>query len=230
MGATGLLLCVFLVLHLAGNLNVYGGPEVFNGYAQKLHSLGPLLVLAEIGLLILFVIHIAVAVALTTANRAARGAAGYERHQPKQHDSPLSSQPRRWMLVSGGIVLLFLIYHVAGMKFGLMDGVAVVSDPSVFETAPTAPQDVEPSEYRRLVGILSSPLSVIIYLVGVIILGFHLSHGFASGFRSLGIAHPRYTPMLRTLGLIFAIVMTIGFASIPIYILLSGGGLTTPSG
>lgn len=230
MGVTGLLLCVFLVLHLAGNLNVYGGPEVFNAYARKLHSLGPLLILAEIGLLIVFVVHVVVAVMLTGANRSARGRVGYEQRQPKQHDTPLSSKPRRWMLVSGGIVLLFLIYHVAGMKFGLTDGVAVVSDPSVFETATSATDSAEPSQYRRLVGILSSPLSAIVYLVGVVILGFHLSHGFASGFRSLGIAHPRYTPMLRQLGIIFAIVMTIGFASIPIYILVFGGGLPASGG
>ena len=225
MGASGLLLCGFLITHLAGNLYVFLGPEAFNGYAAKLHALGPVLVVLEIGLFALLLLHIVVSITLTLSNRSARGARGYEMQESKQDVSVLNMAPRSWMFVSGGIVFLFLVIHVAGMKFGLMDGVHVFSDPAIFNTT-TSDTDVEdvvekigePAPYRRVVGILRSPVSAAIYVVGVVVLGFHLSHGFASAFRSLGIVHPRYTPIIRKLGVIFAVVITIGFASIPIYI------------
>lgn len=244
MGATGLLLCGFLVAHLAGNLNIFLGEEMFNTYAEKLHSLGPLLVVAEIGLFVLFLVHILVAFALTMSNRAARGSRGYEVKTTKQEDAALNLQPRSWMVISGAIVLFFLVYHVAGMKFGIMDDSAVMADPSMFEPRPSVYdpaltsndlEDVvdkigEPAPFQRVVGILRSPVSAAIYVVGVIILGFHLSHGFSSAFRSLGLAHPRYTPVIRNLGVLFAVLMTVGFASIPLYIFFMNVGVSSSGG
>ena len=225
MGITGLLLCGFLVTHLAGNLNVFLGPTVFNGYADKLHALGPLLVVLEIGLFAVLLLHIVVSILLTISNRSARGERGYELKESKQDVSVLNAAPRTWMFISGGIVLVFLIYHVAGMKFGLMDGAELLSDPGIFRSSEAVEESEEALDkigeippYRRVVGILRSPISAAVYVIGVVVLGFHLSHGFASAFRSLGIVHPRYTPLIYRLGLFFAVVITVGFASIPLYI------------
>ena len=237
MGATGLLLCGFLVTHLAGNLNIFLGEETFNAYAEKLHSLGPLLVVAEIGLFALFLIHILVAISLAISNTAARGPRGYELKTSKQDDSALNFQPRSWMVISGLIVLFFLVYHVAGMKFGVMDDSAIMADPSIFAPSQASDdlEDVvdkigEPAPFQRVVGILRSPVSAAVYVVGVVILGFHLSHGFSSSFRSLGLVHPRYTPVIRKLGVLFAVLMTIGFASIPLYIWFMNVGISSSGG
>lgn len=225
MGATGLALCGFLVTHLAGNLLVYDGQATYNAYSAKLHSYGPLLWVAEIGLLALFVLHIFLAVTLTVANRKARGRYGYEVKESKQDTSVLNAAPRSWMFVSGTIILLFLLYHLAGMRFGLMDNSKVLADAAISEgnveeygvgESKTGLPALYP--YQRVIAIFRSPLSAVIYVVGVLFLGFHLSHGFASAFRSLGIAHPVYTPLIYRLGLVFSVVITVGFASIPIWV------------
>lgn len=225
MGATGLLLCGFLVTHLLGNLLVYEGQGAMNAYEAKLHSLGPLLWVAEIGLLVLFLLHILLAVLLTVENRKARGRYGYDQKATKQNVSVLNAAPRSWMFVSGAVVLAFLLYHLAGMRFGLMDNSKVFADLAIekgAEGAYAAGQSVTGAPalhaYERVVAVLRSPVSAVVYVVGILFLGFHLSHGFASAFRSLGLAHPVYTPIIYRLGLIFAVVITVGFASIPVWI------------
>jgi succinate dehydrogenase / fumarate reductase cytochrome b subunit len=225
MGATGLLLCGFLVAHLAGNLLIFEGQKAYNAYEAKLHSFGALLWVAEIALLALFVIHILLAVTLTWANRKARGRNGYEIKESKQDTSVLNAAPRSWMFVSGLVVLVFLVYHVAGSRFGLMDESRTLSRLAI-EHGSVAEYGADESRtglpsihgYERMIAILRSPISAVVYLVGLTFLGFHLSHGFASAFRSLGIAHPIYTPWIYRFGLVFAAVIAIGFALIPIWI------------
>lgn len=225
MGATGLLLCGFLVTHLAGNLLVFQGQGAMNAYEAKLRSLGPLLWVAEIGLLVLFLLHIALAVLLTIDNRKARGRYGYDKKETKQDVSLLNAAPRSWMFLSGAVVLFFLLYHLAGMRFGLMDESPVLADLAIEEGAEDAYSVRESATgapalhaYERVVAILRSPVSAVIYVVGILFLGFHLSHGFASAFRSLGLAHPVYSPLIYRLGLVFAFVITVGFASIPAWV------------
>ncbi len=225
IAATGLLLCGFLVTHLAGNLIIYQGQAAYNAYEAKLHSFGPLLWVAEIGLLILFLLHIGLTISVTILNRRARGDQNYHRFESKQNTSVLNAAPRTWMFISGAVVLFFLIYHVAGMRFGLMDESPVLAEialeeGTVDEYAASESATGLPAihGYERVVSILRSPVSVVVYLVGITMLGFHLSHGFASAFRSLGLAHPKYTPWIYRLGLAFAIVIAVGFLSIPIWI------------
>ncbi|MBA3313672.1 MAG: succinate dehydrogenase cytochrome b subunit [Planctomycetaceae bacterium] len=225
MGVTGLLLCGFLATHLAGNLLIFQGQEAYNAYEAKLHAFGPLLWAAEIGLLALFVVHLILAVTLTVANRRARGRDGYEVKESKQDTSVLNAAPRSWMFVSGSVVLVFLVYHVAGSRFGLMDesptlARLAIEEGSVEEYGAAESRTGLPAifGYERMVAILRSPVSAVVYLIGLAFLGFHLSHGFASAFRSLGIAHPIYTPWIYRIGLAFAVVISVGFASIPIWI------------
>ena len=221
MGMTGLLLCGFLVTHLSGNLLIFRGADAYNEYAAKLHSLGPLLWAAEIGLLVLFVVHIGLAIWLTVENRAARGRQGYENRDSKQNTSILNAAPRSWMFISGSVVLVFLLLHLADMRFGLRDTFTDFAYPAEFNEGPEGSFDAgrpEVLRYERSIAILRTPLSATVYVVGVLFLGFHLSHGFASAFRSLGVAHPVYTPIIYYVGIAFSVIIAVGFASLPIYV------------
>ncbi len=212
MGITGLLLCGFLVVHLAGNLLVYVGADAYNKYAKELHSM-MLLPVAETGLFLLLFAHIALAFKLTRDNQRARQIS-YQETQSKiqEKPSPFSQTPMGntsgWMFISGSIILIFLVIHMIDMKLHW--------NPSVDYTVETPVGVVEASPYSVIVQVLSS-FTAPIYIIGTIVLGFHLSHGFWSAFQSLGLNHPKYTPLIKKLAILFAAVIAIGFASLPIW-------------
>ncbi len=199
MGITGLLLCGFLVTHLAGNLLLYAGADAYNKYAHTLHSQPALLLAAEVVLYALFVIHIYLAFHTTAENGAARGH-GYAVRRSKLDAAPHTTSwpmhPEAWMFFSGAIVLLFLIVHVGQFAW---------------EVWIPGPKREEP--FIKAIHILKDKPTAVIYLVGVVILGIHLWHGFASAFQSLGITHPRYAALIKWIGVLFAIAMTVGFGS-----------------
>jgi succinate dehydrogenase / fumarate reductase, cytochrome b subunit len=197
MGLTGLSLVLFLVGHLGGNLIMYLGPAAYNDYAHHLHAF-PLLPIVELGLLAVFLVHIFLGITMTLQNRAARGPRGYAKSGSKQ--SGINPFFSRNMLVTGFVLLCFLVLHLAQFKFGLV----------------MAGSGIE-SAYEKAVRILKEPVTIAVYLLGVFLLGAHLWHGFQSSFRSLGIEHPKYTPAIIKLGILFAIVATVGYASLPVF-------------
>jgi len=205
MGITGLLLCGFLVVHLAGNLLVYVGADAYNKYAKELHSM-MLLPVAETGLFLLLFAHIALAFKLTSDNRKARHISYHEK-QSKIEEPPSifgrtpMGRTSSWMFISGSIILIFLIMHMIDMKLHL--------NPTV--------DYKDQSPFGIIVQVLGSGLSAPIYIVGTIVLGFHLSHGFWSAFQSLGLNHPKYTPLIKKLAILFAIVIAAGFVSLPLW-------------
>lgn len=203
MGVTGLLLCGFLVAHLAGNLLLFAGAKHFNEYAHALHKQWELLAVAEAGLLLLFVAHVYFAVSTTIGNYRARKEA-YVLKQSKVPGRIIGANS--WMFTSGAIVLAFVILHLMDLRFGVRSGIQYLD-----ESDPEAP-------FRNTVAVLSNPLSRVVYFVGVIILGVHLSHGFASAFQSLGLNHPKYMPTIKIIGKIFAVVIAVGFASIVVFV------------
>lgn len=199
MGITGLGLCGFLVAHLSGNLLMYKGEKYYNEYAHFLHS-SELLPLAEAGLFAMIILHLILAFTTARSNTVARGSQVYAEKQTKQSLGLLFFAPHNFMFATGLVVLLFLVVHLSDMKFELRNQVA----------EGTAPFD-------HAVHVLHDPISATIYVVGSLILGVHLAHGFQSAFRSIGFAHPKYSPFLRVFGSIFAVVIAIGFASLPIF-------------
>jgi succinate dehydrogenase / fumarate reductase cytochrome b subunit len=211
MGFTGLLLCGFLVAHLAGNLLLYLGPDAYNKYAHTLHSEPALLKVAEIILFTLFVIHILLAFTVTQQNRSARGQA-YALKRSKLEAAPHTTSwpmhPEAWMFTSGAIVLFFLIVHL--LQF-------------TWQKWPwfTTPPNEEP--FDKAIRILGDNFTSGVYVIGVIILGIHLWHGFASAFQSLGITHPKYASLIKWTGVIFACVMAIGFASFVLFARMAPG-------
>lgn len=202
MGITGLLLCGFLVVHLGGNLLMYVGPQAYNDYAQALHRQEWLVKLAEVGLAVLFVVHILLAVQVSRDNRRARPV-NYLRRESKLTTRLIDAgwaAPDTWMFVSGAIVLGFLVLHLADFTFELRSDVTYAGK----------------YPYEKAVDVLRTPLSRSVYFVGTAILGAHLGHGVASAFKSLGLSHPKYDGLIQWAGVVFALVIAAGFASFPL--------------
>lgn len=203
IAATGLLLFAYLLLHLAGNLMVFGGQETFNHYAHVLVS-NPLIVPAELALLALFLIHIFKAITMWTKNRAARPVA-YEQKSWAGYTSR-KSVASSTMIWTGLAILAFVVVHVAQIKYGAW---YQIGDPPMRDL------------YRTEVEVFSSPFWVAVYVIGMVLVGFHLRHGISSAFQSLGASHPVYTKRLVVAGTVIAILIAGGFAVIPVWVYLT---------
>ena len=199
---TGLGLVVFLIGHIAGNLLIYVGPEAMNAYAEGLHHL-PGFAAIEVGLLLCFMLHIGLVLQLTLENRAARGEQGYAVSNTKQTRGVLAVVASKTMAISGIIVLVFVVVHLLDLRFD---------------------RGGEEDVYRKVVDVLSNPGKAALYAVGSLLVSWHLFHGFQSAFRSLGLGHAKYSPALGKLGALLALIFAIGFASIPVWVMITKGG------
>jgi succinate dehydrogenase / fumarate reductase cytochrome b subunit len=196
---SGLALCGFLVTHLVGNFLILAGADAFNLYAHKLISLGPVLYVAEAGLAGLFAIHLGLAAKLTLENKAARGQKYYVKNRTGRGETFMSAT----MPYTGLILLVFLVLHILHFKFGAyysttVDGVVM--------------RDL----HRTVVEYFKSPLNVAWYVFAMCAAALHTSHGFASAFQTFGWTHGKWTPKVKSLGVVYAIVVAGGFALISI--------------
>ena len=212
MGITGLLLCGFLVAHLGGNLFLFVGEEAYSNYAEALHKQEALLKVAEAGLVLLFVLHVALAVITSRANRKAR-TTSYAVSESKQGVQVIPGGTSSWMFATGAVVLGFLILHLVDFTWE--------ARPDIEYSVATDSGSQVRTAYQKARAILSNPISWPIYLIGCIALGLHLSHGFGSAFQSLGLNHPRYKSMIRTASMAFAWGIGVGFASFVAWALAS---------
>jgi succinate dehydrogenase / fumarate reductase, cytochrome b subunit len=195
MGLTGLFLCLFLAIHLAGNFLLYVGEGAYNEYAHKLHSNPALLLAAEIPLYLAIAVHLYLAFSTARNNVDARGPAGYEQKHTKIYNRILGIQPESMMFFTGAVVFIFMAIHIYDFKS---------RDEQVYE----------PFEWAVMT--LGNVTTKIIYVVGSLILGVHVSHGFRSAFQSLGLNHPKYNKLIDRTSIAFALIVAIGFASFPI--------------
>jgi succinate dehydrogenase / fumarate reductase cytochrome b subunit len=201
---TGLALVGFVIVHLLGNLQIFLGPDALNAYAKKLSSLPALVWAVRIGLLVVFVTHLIAAVRVTLQNRSARPVR-YERRRPAHR-----STAARTMIWSGAVVLAFVVYHLLHFTFG-------ITHPQHF-----ALHDLQGRhDVHRMVvlGFSSLPVAAS-YVVANVLLGFHLSHGVASCFQTLGATSPRWEPAVRRAAQGLAVVVAAGNALIPIAVVL----------
>lgn len=201
MGATGIALFVYMVLHLAGNALIFAGPELFNEYSHALIS-NPLIIPIEIGLLAIFLIHIYKAVRMWMANSAARPVT-YMKKEMAGHTSR-KSLASSTMLWSGLFIMVFVVVHVKQFKFG--SWYQTVSDTGVRDL------------FRTEVEVFQNPFWVVVYVIATLLVGLHLRHGVASAFQSLGLDHPVYTRRLTLTGIGFAILIGVGLAIIPVWV------------
>lgn len=195
VGAAGLLLCGFLVTHLAGNLLLLAGEGTYNHYASILEA-NPLLPLAEIILAALFLLHILASLIVTYQNRRARPVA-YEIRNSKGGSTVGSST----MIYSGLLVLVFLIIHIKTFKFG----------------------DASEGLFKLVMAAFRNKYYALFYVLAMGALSLHLSHGFQSAFQTFGVNHPKYTPLIKRAGLAFALAIALGFAILPVWAYVKGG-------
>jgi len=210
---TGLGLSIFIVIHLLGNLALLtGDAEAFNAYSHFLLSTGVLIYLAEAGLVAFFLFHIITALTVWWSKQKARPQS-YQK-TAAAGDPSKKTISSRTMIYTGIILLVFTVLHLITFKYGpgMDDGYVMVIDG-------VAMRDL----YRLTVEVFAKPGYVIWYVAAMALMGFHLRHGFWSAYQSLGVNHPRWTPIIYAIALLFAIVMAVGFLVIPIVIYFRGG-------
>jgi succinate dehydrogenase / fumarate reductase, cytochrome b subunit len=225
MAVTGIILIGFVVVHLVGNLQVFGSPDLINGYAHFLHQLGPTLWVGRIVLLIAVVIHIWAATVLTLENRRARGEA--VRYDAKHTiRATLASRTMRW---TGYIVLAFLFYHLAHFTWGK-------AQPETFKEAlahykmgadyhvfgyPAVLKETDVLDVQTMViRGFQSPVVSLFYILAVGLLSYHLLHGFDSMFQTLGLRSGKWGTALRKISVLFCIAYFLGNLAIPGAVLL----------
>jgi succinate dehydrogenase / fumarate reductase, cytochrome b subunit len=208
---TGIILILFVIGHLLGNLQIFLGPDWINGYSQHLRDLGPLLWAIRIFLLAAVTIHIYATIQLAIENRRARPDPYIKKEYVK------ATFASRHMVMSGLIVLAFIIYHIAHFTARATDRRF-----ALLKADPLNHYDV----YSMMVYGFQSYLVSGFYVLGLFLLALHLSHGSSSFFQSLGLNDRKLTPRLALGGRIFAWLLFAGYTSIPIVILL---GLIKPA-
>lgn len=193
MAITGLCFIGFLTIHLIGNLTLYSGQSLFTLYVKRLHLLGPLITLVELGLLLFAIIHILVGTLLFYENLKAR---------PVRYKINKNAGGRTigsiTLPYTGFIILAFVIIHLFDFHFA---------------------EHTDESLYILISSAFANPVYVGIYLMVMIVVALHVSHGFWSLFQTLGANHPKYMPFVQRLGIIVSLIFGIGFGFIPLFIL-----------
>ena len=194
MAVTGLCLIGFLAVHLLGNFMAFAGAAAFNDYAAKLHSLQPYLSVFNIILALLGIVHVVIGTLLFFENLKARPT-GYDVYKnPGGRTIGSNTMP-----YTGALILVFVIFHL--FKFTFVD------------------KSVTPI-YQLMAATFANPVWVLIYVVAMVIVAVHISHGFWSMFQTFGLNHPRHMPLIMKLGVVVTLVFGIGFGVLPIYLLI----------
>jgi succinate dehydrogenase / fumarate reductase cytochrome b subunit len=196
MAVSGCILFLFVAGHLIGNLQIFEGPEKLNRYAVLLRSMPALLWSVRTVLLGMVLLHIWSSAQLAARNISARPV-GYGMKKATG-----SSYPSRTMYWSGPIILAFVIYHLLDFTFGKVN-----------------PRFEPGNVYGNVVASFQALPVAAFYILAMLLLCLHLYHGLWSMFQSLGIAHPRYTPMLRRGAAVVAALIAVGNISIPVAVL-----------
>jgi succinate dehydrogenase / fumarate reductase cytochrome b subunit len=199
MAVTGAILFLFVIGHMAGNLQIFEGAAKLNAYGHFLHSIGELLWPVRIVLLLAVALHITATVQLALLKKKARPV-GYSRKE-----AIASSYASRTMYWSGPIVLAFVIFHLLQFTAGYIHPES---------------QFIEGDVYHNVVAGFQVWWVSVWYIFSVSLLGLHLRHGIWSMFQSLGFNHPRHTPILKSAAIVIAVVIVLGYISIPISVLL----------
>jgi succinate dehydrogenase / fumarate reductase cytochrome b subunit len=192
MAVTGLGFMGFILMHLAGNLSFYFGRDAFLKYVETLHTLGPIIVVVELGLLALAIIHVGTGTILFFQNRGARTT----RYAVKKTAGGRTIGSRT-MPYTGFLILLFVILHLSQFHF--------------IDHAVQTPWDAA-------VDTFNNGLFVLIYMAAVVLVGIHIRHGFWSLFQTLGLNNEKYMPLIQTIGIVIAVAAAVGFFFVPVYI------------
>ena len=202
MSLTGLFLCSFLLVHMAGNLQLFVSDQgaSFNAYAKFMTS-NPLIKTISYGLYAMILLHAVKGILIWLYNRNAKG----QTYAGKEKSDTEFRFASHNMATLGIIVFAFIGTHMynfwAKMHFG------------------TVPPDAAGNKnlYILVAEAFQNPILVAFYVVSMIALSLHLLHGFSSGFQTLGLNHKKYTPIIKSTGITFAILVPLGFAAMPLF-------------
>jgi succinate dehydrogenase / fumarate reductase cytochrome b subunit len=218
MAVTGFVLFLFVIGHLAGNLQIFLGREAINRYGHFLQSNPELIWPARLALLLMVGLHIWSAIMVSLENKAARPV-DYQVYQPVG-----SSYASRTMLVGGLIVLVFIVYHLlhytAEVQYLNFTGQNFAA---FMEKLPGQVPPERHDIYKMMVVGFSNPLVSGFYVLGLALLSLHLSHGASSMFQSLGWKNDAYRPFLDKAAQVVAVLIFLGYTSIPVAILCGYG-------
>ena len=203
MAISGVVLAGFVIAHLAGNLQIFLGPDAFNRYARTLRGLPALVWATRTIVIVAALLHIRSSLQLAVLRSDARPV-GYARKR-----SAGSTYASRTMYFSGPIVLVFVIYHLMQFTYGVGG----------------TPYD-EFDAYGNVIYGFRVPVVAAFYILAMVLLCLHLRHGLWSMFQTLGFYHPRYTPRVRLVASLAALLIFIGFVSIPVAVLAGVIGRT----
>jgi len=197
MAVTGAVLFLFIIGHLAGNMQMFAGRERINAYAAFLKNTGELLWVARGTLLLALTLHIIASAQITLANWRARPV-GYAFKRDIE-----TTYAAKTMILSGPLILLYVIYHLMMFNF-------LVTGPGYSQT------DV----YGNVIKAFQTPAIAGVYILAMLMLGLHLSHGIWSMLHTLGISNPRYHKLRRIVAPAIAAIIAAGYISIPLAALI----------
>ncbi|NJK88872.1 MAG: succinate dehydrogenase cytochrome b subunit [Myxococcales bacterium] len=192
MAVSGLVWVGFVIGHMAGNLLIYSGPKKFNDYAAFLEGTGKLLWLVEAVLIAFLAVHVYLGAKVSLENRRARS-----RGYAVKESNGRASVASRTMALAGIVILAFTVVHVKTFKFG--------------------PRDGADGLWGLVMRTFQDPVMVTWYVLAMLALGLHMSHGFASAFTTLGVVRPELRSRLQALGVAVGWLIAVGFISFPIY-------------
>ena len=199
VAVTGVMLVAFICIHLLGNLSLFAGADAINTYAAKLHSLGPVVWIFRAVMLGVFSIHVIFAVQLTIENSSARP----EAYMQKVNEE--ASFMSRSMIVTGCILLAFIVYHIlhfTGHVVGVENVEALVDSAGRFDV------------YTMVVQSFNSVAIALIYLIAMVCLFLHLAHGVGSFFQTLGLTNDSTFNAAGLLGKVVSIVLLVGYVAV----------------
>jgi succinate dehydrogenase / fumarate reductase, cytochrome b subunit len=200
IGITGIGLSLFVLLHMIENMLILVGPQVYNNYAHFLTS-NPLIYVAEAGLLAFFLAHLLFASALSVKNMGAREG----RYAVPAKGAKRTTLTQRSLWAQGLLILVFVILHLITFKYGT-------------EYTANYGQGEIRDLHRLVIEVFKEPVYVAWYIVALIVLGFHLSHGVGSSFQTLGIHQVRYQGAIRRFSIFYAVIVSLGFIVQPLYV------------
>ncbi len=203
MSITGILWLGFVLTHMLGNLLIFAGADTYNSYSHALIS-NPLLPLAEGALVLTLLTHIFTGAKLTIENKSARA----QKYAMPSNGEKAARFQSRFMIFHGSIILVFIVLHLITFKYG--------------QHYVTNVRGVEMRDLHKLVlEVFQNPIYVGWYFVAMVSLGLHLSHGFFSSLASAGIYSPKISRAISVFGYIYAVGVSVGFISQPLYAYLS---------
>jgi len=204
---TGFGLILYIILHLAGNLTIFGASHAFNLYAHGLHNLGWFLNALEVILAIFILLHAYIGISVWWKRKKARPK-DYNKYQSKGGPSH-QNWASRSMIYTGLIILAFIVWHVINFRFGHPD-MTVVHGQHM--------RDLK----SMVIAAFHKPWITFTYIFVMLTLGLHLSHGLCSAFTSLSMKRNKFSTFIYGFGIFFAVIMAVGFLIIPLYIFVTG--------